>query len=62
MIVFQLELQDHRRHLQELADISQAQVHMLNQLHERAELQLDSLRQVVFKLQIETDHKAEIGE
>lgn len=57
----QLELQASQKHLQELADISQAQVHMLDQLHERSEHQLDALRQVMFKVQCETDLGAEIG-
>lgn len=60
--LLQLELQASRTHLQELANISQAQVQMLDQLHQRSELQLDSLRQVLYKLQSETDLGFEIGE
>ncbi|XP_034245100.1 centrosomal protein of 290 kDa-like isoform X2 [Thrips palmi] len=56
-----LELQASRKHLQELANISQAQVQMLDQLHQRSELQLDSLRQVLYKLQGETDLGFEIA-
>ncbi|KAJ1521521.1 hypothetical protein ONE63_003184 [Megalurothrips usitatus] len=55
-----LDLQTSRKHLQELSDISQAQVQMLDQLHERSELQLDALRQVLYKLQGETDIASEI--
>lgn len=55
-----MELQVSRETLQELADISQAQVQMLDQLHERSELQLDSLRQVLYKLQGETDLSSEL--
>ncbi|KAK3922678.1 Centrosomal protein of 290 kDa [Frankliniella fusca] len=55
-----MELQASRETLQELANISQAQVQMLDQLHERSELQLDSLRQVLYKLQSENDLKSEL--
>ncbi|KAE8749543.1 hypothetical protein FOCC_FOCC003808 [Frankliniella occidentalis] len=55
-----VESQLSKAQAEELADISQAQVQMLDQLHERSELQLDSLRQVLYKLQGETDLSSEL--